>query len=135
MSGGVMFYGEKGALEIRGIGGFRNEYLIYDENSNIIKHVKTGEAEAQKAIGPAEEGDTASMAHMANFLDSIRGIKSPSSDVETGYKSTLLMHLGNISWRVGRTLNIDPVSGHIIADPDALKLWGRDYEKGWEIVV
>jgi len=42
------------------------------------------------------------------------------------------MQLGNISWRVGRDLNIDPKNGHIIGDKEAQKLWSRTYEKGWE---
>jgi hypothetical protein len=61
--------------------------------------------------------------------------KLPNADVETGHKSTLLVQLGNISYRVGRTLNIDPKNGHILGDPEALRLWSRDCEKGWEPVV
>ena len=40
--------------------------------------------------------------------------------------------VGNIAWRVGRDLKIDPKNGHILDDKDAQKLWGREYEKGWE---
>ena len=39
--------------------------------------------------------------------------------------------LGNISQRVGRSLDIDQKNGHILDDPDAMKLWGREYEAGW----
>jgi hypothetical protein len=42
------------------------------------------------------------------------------------------MQLGNIAWRVGRDLKIDPTNGHIIGDNEAKKLWSRQYEKGWE---
>jgi hypothetical protein len=40
--------------------------------------------------------------------------------------------LGNIAWRVGRDLKLDPANGHIIGDKEAQKLWAREYEKGWE---
>ena len=70
--------------------------------------------------------------HVADFLDAIKNNRRPNCDVETGYKSVLAMQLGNISWRVGRDLNIDPKNGHIIGDKDAQKLWSRTYEKGWE---
>jgi hypothetical protein len=43
--------------------------------------------------------------------------------------------LGNIAFRTGRALNIDPTNGRILNDKDAMKLWGRTYEKGWEPVV
>ncbi len=42
-----------------------------------------------------------------------------------------MMQLGNIAQRVGRSLNTDPVNGHILGDKEAEKYWGRDYEKGW----
>jgi hypothetical protein len=44
------------------------------------------------------------------------------------------MQLGNIAWRVGRDLKIDPKNGHIIGDKEAEKLWSREYAKGWEPV-
>jgi hypothetical protein len=43
-----------------------------------------------------------------------------------------MLHLGNIAWRVNRQLRIDPANGHIQADEEALKLWGREYDSGWE---
>jgi hypothetical protein len=55
------------------------------------------------------------------------------SDVESGHKSTLLVQLGNISQRVGRSLNIDSSNGHILKDSEAIKLWSRSYQKGWEM--
>ena len=43
------------------------------------------------------------------------------------------MQLGNISQRVGRSLDIDPLNGRIQQDSIAMKLWNRDYEQGWEM--
>jgi len=36
---------------------------------------------------------------------------------------------------VGRSLRIDPTTGRILDDREAGDLWGRTYEKGWEIRV
>jgi hypothetical protein len=52
-----------------------------------------------------------------------------------GHKSTLLPQLGNIAYRVGRALKCDPSNGHILNDKEAMGLWHREYEKGWNVVV
>jgi hypothetical protein len=70
--------------------------------------------------------------HVADFLDAIRNSRRPNEDVEDGYKSTVAAQLGNIAWRLGRDLKLDPKNGHIIGDKVAEKLWNREYEKGWE---
>src|SRR5437667_3269009 len=51
--------------------------------------------------------------HFANFLDCIRNGGKPNSEIEEGVKSTLWCHLGNIAWRTGHTLNLDPKTGRI----------------------
>jgi len=55
-----------------------------------------------------------------------------NSPIPEEHKSTLLCHLGNISQRTGRTLKCDSSNGMILNDPDAKKLWTREYESGWE---
>jgi len=70
--------------------------------------------------------------HLVNFLECIRSSKRPNAEIEEGYKSALLCHLGNIAHRVGHVLEIDPANGHIKNDRDAQQLWQREYRKGWE---
>lgn len=108
----VTFYGDKGSLANRGSG-----YTIFDPNGKQI----------DEGTGPG--GDKV---HIQNFLDCIRSGKKPNSEIEEGQKSTLLCHLGNIAYRTGHTLHIDPKTGRIIDDKEADKLWGREYRKGWE---
>ncbi len=109
---GVTFHGERGTMVISG-GGFR----VYDLSNKEIS----------KGIGP--EGDAV---HMADFVASIRGDRRPHADIEEGHKSTLLCHLGNIAYRVGRELECDPENGHIKNDEEAMRLWAREYRPGWE---
>lgn len=40
--------------------------------------------------------------------------------------------LGNIAWRLGRSLRCDAKTGRILGDAEAMRLWGREYQKGWE---
>jgi predicted dehydrogenase len=125
---GITFFGEKGSLFTGG-----NDYTIYDLDGKTVRQVKAGEkVNAQNTANPSPDLDTL---HIANFLESIRDNKLPSADAEIGHKSTLLVQLGNIAWRTQRLLHIDPANGHIASDAQAQKLWGRDYEKGWEPVV
>jgi hypothetical protein len=41
------------------------------------------------------------------------------------------MQLSNIAWEVGRELQVDTTDGKVLGDPEAMKHWGREYEKGW----
>jgi predicted dehydrogenase len=124
---GVMFYGDKGSLLISG----GNDYTIFDLNSNIVESV-TGD----QGIDPLNKADPAAALdglHIMNFLDGITGGSVLHADVVSGNKSCLLLHLGNIAQRVGRSLDIDPATGHITGDEEAGQYWGRTYEKGWEM--
>ena len=122
---GVLFYGDKGILQTG-----HNGYTIFDEKGVILKEVKSNAViDGRNTASPNEGLDAV---HIDNFLQSIRLSKRPNADVETGYKSTLWVQLGNISQRVGRTIHIDQTNGHITNDQQAMKLWGREYESGWE---
>jgi len=44
----------------------------------------------------------------------------------------LWVQLGNISQRVGSTLNIDQSNGHVLENKKAQALWQRTYAPGWE---
>jgi len=70
--------------------------------------------------------------HYQNFLDCIRSGQRPNADIEEGHRSTLLCHLGNIAWRTGHAINLDPKTHRIRNDPEAEALWTREYRPGWE---
>jgi predicted dehydrogenase len=124
---GVVFYGEKGSIMIPG----GNEYKIYDLKNNLVKEVKdTQEIDPRDAANPAGHLDAL---HIRNLFNNIKNGETLKSDIDSGHKSTLLVQLGNISQRVGNSLEINPENGHIIGDKDAQKLWSREYEKGWEM--
>jgi hypothetical protein len=71
--------------------------------------------------------------HFNNFIDSIRGTATITSPIDEGHKSVLLCHLANIAQRTGITLSCNPANGHITNSKEAMKLWRREYEKGWDI--
>ena len=96
-----------------------------------MKEVKSGIV-ITSGLNTTSPGEELDAVHVISFLENIRNSRKPFADALTGHKSTLWMQLGNISQRVGHTLNIDPLNGHILNDSDAMKFWSREYEKGWE---
>jgi predicted dehydrogenase len=123
---GVIFYGETGSLLIES----GNSYKIFDLKSKLVKEVKNDiTANALDRTGPGMELDAL---HIRNFFDAIKRGATLNSDILSGHQSTLLVQLGNIAQRTGRALKIDPSNGRILNDKEAMKLWSREYEKGWE---
>lgn len=123
---GVIFYGDTGSLFIES----GNSYKIFDLKNNLVKEVKPTETvDSRNLASPAQALDAL---HILNFFDGIRNGTKLNSDIVSGHKSTLLVQLGNISLRSGRTLNINPENGRILNDSAAMKYWSRSYEPGWE---
>jgi len=81
----------------------------------------------------AETGPTATKndTHFQNFLDAVRAHKREmlNCEIEEGAASTVLVHLANISYRLGRTVHFDPKTLTCINDPEADKLATRIYRK------
>ena len=108
---GNLYYGSKGYLAIE-------EYEAY----------KTWLGEKQEP-GPHGRGKEN---HMANFIDCVRSKKSQdlTGTAEEGHISATLVHLANVSYRLGRTLNFDPATEQVIGDAEANRLL-RDEDRGY----
>ena len=52
-----------------------------------------------------------------------------NAEIEEGAISTTLIHLANISYRVGRTLNFDAASYACTGDAEATAMFKREYRK------
>ena len=124
---GVIFYGTKGTI----INPGGNSYTVYDDQNKKIKDSKDA-TDSKDTTNPVSAGENLDQMHVANFLDCIREGKTPTAECEIGHRSTLLVQLGNIAWRSGQTLNIDPKNGHILNPGIHQQYWTREYEKGWE---
>ncbi|PWJ53374.1 secreted protein [Dyadobacter jejuensis] len=123
---GVIFYGEKGSVQIDS----GNSYKVYDLKNKLVKDVKNNIAiDARNKMNPSQALDSF---HFQNFFDAIKKGSALNSDILGGHQSTLLAQLGNIAQRTGGTLDVDSRNGHILNNKAAQKLWGRAYEKGWE---
>jgi predicted dehydrogenase len=71
--------------------------------------------------------------HLQNFIRGIKANEELNCDIEEGYRSTLLAHLGNLSFRVGRSLKLDSEARTIIGDDEATALLKRTGRKEFRI--
>ena len=124
---GVLFFGTEGILDYNGL----NTYHIYDLDNKLIKTVSKSSL-SKKADQTNTKDPGLNDRHAENFIQAIRGLEKLNSPIDGGHKSTLLGHLGNISLRVGRTLQLNKQNGHILNDAEAVNLWKRAYEPGWK---
>jgi len=105
---GNEFYGSKGYMAIDG----------YSSYKTWLGKEQTPGPENKKG------GD-----HFLNFIEAVRSRDRNhlNAEVEEGAASTVLVHLANISYRVGRTINFDPETMTIKDDAEATKLISRKY--------
>lgn len=126
---GTTFYGDKGTMVIPG----GADYKVFDGANKLIKEVKKGDKmDATNTISSTGDMDAL---HLVNFIEAVRGTTKLTAPIAEGHKSTLLPQLGNIAYRSGSILNLNPTNGHILDNRDAQKLWKREYAKGWNVVV
>ena len=70
-------------------------------------------------------------AHHENFFKAILDGTPTNADIVAGTTAAGIVHLANISARLGRTLNVDPATGRVQGDPEADGLIQRKYREHW----
>jgi hypothetical protein len=105
---GNLFYGSRGYLAIDG-------YTSY----------KTWLGKTQDAGPEGRAGGD----HFANFIDVVRSRKQEDlhAPIEEGAISTTLVHLANISYRLGRSIHFDAEKYVCPGDAEATKMFTRNY--------
>jgi predicted dehydrogenase len=109
---GAIFYGSKGYL------------TIWSEDHGKYESFLGREREP----GPSgsEVGN-----NWANFIDAVRSrkVSDQNAPIEEGAISTTLVHLANISYRLGRSLRFDADSYSCVGDEEANRMFRRKYRK------
>ena len=129
LGSGVLIYGTEGTVLIDG-----NGYTVFDKKNKVAEEI-SGKRKTDVGNLVSSTGAQLDQYHFDNFFAAIRTGSQVHSPVEDAHKSVTLLHLGNIAWRVERELHCDTTNGRIQNDAEAMKLWRRDYEPGWEPVV
>jgi hypothetical protein len=130
---GMKFYGRDRGVTIMGTTGSvlvdRDGYEIYDLKGNKTSEFKVGnKTSSSDLIGR----DSMTDAHFANFIAGIRKGEKLNAPIAVGNVAVTMLQLSNIAWEVNRELRVDTSEGRIQNDPEAMKMWAREYEKGWE---
>ncbi len=108
----------------------RDGYEIYD-----LSGKKTSEFRVPHEATSSSDlvgRDSMTDLHFANFIAGITKGEQLHAPITVGNVAVTMLQLSNIAWEVQRELKIDQADGKIIGDPEAMKGWGREYEKGWE---
>jgi predicted dehydrogenase len=98
-----------------------NGYLVIDNYNKYWSFL----GRDQQPGPSATKGDT----HYANFIDAVRSRRRQdlTAEIEEGAISCTLMHLANISYQVGRTIEWDAKTMTCAGDVEANALLTRDY--------
>lgn len=121
---GTIIYGTEGSVYID-----RGGYKLFDRAGKLVSTKKSSSNEEGTALGG---GGGMTSDHVVNFFDNIRGKSNIlNSPIDEGALSQMLVHYANIAYRIGNSFNVNTENGHI-KDPKGMKLWARQYQKGWE---
>jgi len=125
MGRGALIQGTNGSIILH-----RNGYEMYDLSGKIVeKKEETGKSETTGTRGSG----SLDVLHMYNFLEAIRRGEKLHAPIDDGAVSVNLCHMGNISQKTGKMIEVDKNTGRVINDPGAVSLMSREYEPGWEL--
>ena len=122
---GSVIMGTKGSVLVD-----RDGYETYDWNGKKTDEFKTGK---QTSSSDLLGRDSMTDLHFGNLIAGIRSGGRLNSPIPVGNVTVTMLQLSNIAWIVNRELKLDTKSGHVEGDAEAMKMWGRTYEKGWEV--
>jgi predicted dehydrogenase len=129
---GMKYYDRDRGSTIMGTTGTvlldRDGYEIYDLEGKKTSEFKRG---ATTSSSDLIGRDSMTDAHFANFIAGIRDGEKLNSPVSVGNIAVTMLQISNIAWEVNRELHLDTQDGRIQKDPEAMKMWGREYEDGW----
>lgn len=114
---GAYFEGDKGSL-------------LCDYNTRTISL----NGETLSDLASVSASITRSPGHQQNFVDAVKKRIQPESNLAYARRLTLPMHLGLISWRLGRTLQWDEGKERFVNDAAANNLLHREPRKQWRLI-
>jgi len=116
---GMFIYGSKGWMKVA------------DDKAQVYFGRKNDPGPVLTADTPHVDSDLdlEGQAHFENFITAVRSRQADTlhAPLHEGHFSSTLCHLGNISYRLGRSLKFDGANERFVGDEEADKLLGRTY--------
>lgn len=127
---GMAFYGSNALVVADRLG-----YEVFPEGEQ-----RPGTLQSPRPQGPPLEhrhvqGQEPSALHAAHFIRCLREGEKPRSDALTGHRSSLIAHLGNVSYKAGRRITWDSEKEICVDDPQASRHLGRVARKPWDMIT
>lgn len=111
---GVEFYGTQGMMFV----SKRGKLQVWNDSNQLLVDPRP----QRMPQLPAN--------HQVDFLQAIEQSRPPAAEIAEGNASVALIHLANISVRLGQSIALDG-AGNIVDNPNALALASRSYREHW----
>jgi predicted dehydrogenase len=104
--------------------------LVYGSKGYMAKTVNDWQTYMGQKREPGPTGGGLGN-HYANYINAIRNgdPKTFNKSIEEGFYTCALVHLGNVSYRLGRSLDFDPATLKFKNDDEANAMLTREYRK------
>ncbi len=111
---GVLYFGSEGYLSLDCFG-----FQMYLGEERRM-------AESMKYVEAKQWWDRS---HMENFLQAVRSRREQDLNcrIDEGHVSAAMVHMANISYRLGRSLSFDPAPERFVGDEEANRYLTRRY--------
>ena len=135
---GIQFHGTKGTLFVDRSGFRLTPQPTRQEEPNQPPPPPTTDSRAAGFYYTTEiqpevsDSSVQHPPHVRNFLDCVKSRKPPIADIEDAHYTNTALRLGNISYRVGRTLQWDAAKEHVVSDAEANRLAVGTYRDPWK---
>lgn len=108
--------------------------LFYGSEGYMSKNLNDWQVYKGKDAMPLDTGEGLGD-HYGNFIRAIRENEQAlaKANIEEGFYSCALIHLGNIAYRLGRTLEFDSQTMKFKNDPEADNLLTREYRAPFKV--
>ncbi len=97
-----------------------------------IMHKIVPEGDRMDGMETPEPSIPPSPGHEREWLDSIKSRQEPSCSVFYHVKVDVPLVLGNLSYRLGRSIRFDPATERIVGDEEAARLAKPEYRDPWK---
>ncbi len=125
-------------FDFQGGGGLGRKLGTYFHGVNGTLYANYGtqtivpEGDRMKGAQEPEKATPDSPGQEREWLDCIRSRKQPSCNVFYHHKVNVPIVLGNLSLRLGRSIQYDPVTETIVGDEEAARLAVPEYRAPWK---